>query len=255
MPSITPVLHTTTWIFFTSRLPDRFSHSSKVVKEAIMTDINELVQDFWRTSSDAADEASFFAMHRLFEILHGISNVLEVCFDIISIFETAVDFADKNLQMLANLNSRRYSAGISAYFAHSDLDDQITGRAIFKMLFDGYRKMFDQSFSKSKDLGDMIRFLPGVVVQKPMGFQGMADLYRIKPDLLERLIKSTTEPLRLSHVSPYPRGYVLDGYLSGFLHDRDRSQLHYCDPILQHISICRHFLSLLDGFNASDFQS
>ena len=31
----------------------------------------------------------------------------------------------------------------------------------------------------------------------------------------------------------------------------DRSQLYYCDPMLQHISICRRFLSLLDGFNAS----
>jgi hypothetical protein len=83
----------------------------------------------------------------------------------------------------------------------------------------------------------------------------MAELYRIKPDLLERLIKSTIEPLRpsVSHVSPYPR-YILDGYLSRFLRDRDRSQLYYCDPILQHISICRHFLSLLDQSNVFDLQ-
>ena len=61
------------------------------------------------------------------------------------------------------------------------------------MLLDGYRnlKMFDQSLSKSKDLGDVLRFLPGVVVQKPtrMSLQGMADLYRIKPDLLGYFIK------------------------------------------------------------------
>ena len=99
--------------------------------------------------------------------------------------------------------------------------------------------MFDHSFSKSKDFGDMLRFLPGVVVQKHMSMQGMADLYRTKSDLLERLIKSTVEPLRPSY-APHPR-YTLDGYLSGFLQDRDRSHLYYCDPILQHISICRHF--------------
>ena len=151
---------------------------------------------------------------------------------------------------MASLNPLRYHD--YACSAQSDLDDQI--RAKFKILFDAYRKMFDQSFSKSKDLGDMLRFLPGVAVQKPMSTQGMADLYKIKPDLLEHLIKSTIGPLRLSHVSPYPR-YILDGYLSRFLQDRDRSQLYYCDPILQHISICRHFLSLLDGFNAFDFQS
>jgi hypothetical protein len=130
-------------------------------------------------------------------------------------------------------------------------------RAKFRILLDEYRNKFDQIFStcKSKDLGDMLRFLPGVVVQKQMSMQGMACLYRIEPDLLERLIKSLTiEPLRPPHVSLNPR-YSLDDYLSGFLQNRDRSQLHYCNPKLQHISICRHFLSLLDGSNAPDLQS
>ena len=108
--------------------------------------------------------------------------------------------------------------------------------------------MFDQSLSKSKDLGDMLRFLPGVVVQKQMSVQGMADLYRIKPDLLEHL-KSTIDPL-----GPSYSVYILNDYLSVFLQDRDRSQLYYCDPMLQHISICRQFLSLLDGSDASDLQ-
>ena len=113
--------------------------------------------------------------------------------------------------------------------------------------------MFDQSLTKSKDLGDMLRFLPGVMVQKPMSMQGMAHLYRIKPDLLEWLIESTIEPLKLS---PHSNScYILDDYLSSFLQDRDRSQLYYCDPMLQHISICRHFLSLLDGSNVIDLPS
>ena len=124
--------------------------------------------------------------------------------------------------------------------------------------------MFDQSLSKSKDLGDILRFLPGVVVQKDhISKHAMVDLYKIKPDLLERVIKSAIEPLRLgqsiflssmqlsrlppSTITLYP-GYILDDYLSGFLQDRDRSQL---DPILQHISICRNFLTLVDPSNAS----
>ena len=76
--SITRSLRTRTWVFFTSRLPDRFSRSPKVVKEAIITDINDLVQDFWRSSSDGPIGASFFALRRLFEILHGCFNNLEV---------------------------------------------------------------------------------------------------------------------------------------------------------------------------------
>ena len=113
--------------------------------------------------------------------------------------------------------------------------------------------MFDQSICKSKDLGDMLRSLPGVVVQKHMSVQAMADLYRIKPDLLERLIKSTIKPLRSLSYHHNPRSlYKLEDYLSGFLRDRDRSQLYYCDPMLQHIFISRQFLSLLDESNAFD---
>ena len=113
--------------------------------------------------------------------------------------------------------------------------------------------MFDQSLSNSKDLGDMLKFLPGVVVQKHLSMQGMADLYRIKPEFLECLIKPI-EPLRPSRHYLYPR-YKLDDYLSGFLQDRDRSQHYYCDPELQHTSICRQILSSLDRSNVFDFQS
>ena len=91
----------------------------------------------------------------------------------------------------------------------------------------------------------MLKLLPGVVVQKGMSMQGMTELYGIKPDLLEYLLKSVIEPLILSPSDD--SSYTLDDYLSGFLQDKDRSQLYYCDPTLQHISICRHILSLQDG--------
>ena len=106
--------------------------------------------------------------------------------------------------------------------------------------------MFNQSLFKSKDLGDMLKLLPGVVVQKELSVQGMAVLYGIDPVLLERFIKST-----LRFECSYTNGtrYKLDDYHSGFLQDSDRSQLYYCDPMLQHISICRHILSLQDGTN------
>jgi hypothetical protein len=119
-------------------------------------------------------------------------------------------------------------------------------------------KGFLMSLSKSKDLGDMLRFLPDVVMLEDMSLQGMAELYTIELDSLEHLIKSTIEPLRPTDVFPnsrYSLRFRLDGYLSDFFQDRDRSQLYYCDSILQHISICRHFLSLLDGSNSFVHQS
>ena len=85
MFSTSQVLHSTTWDYFTSRLPDHFSRSPKVVKEEIMRDINNLVQEFWRTSSDGAVGASFIEMRRLLEILQVCSDNFEVCFYIVSV--------------------------------------------------------------------------------------------------------------------------------------------------------------------------
>ena len=237
MSSITWVLHTATWSFFTSDLPYRFRRSPKVVKEAIMTDINDLVQEFWRNSSGVTIGAPFFEMRCLLGILEKCIVLLGVRFGIASVFATA---ADKDVQSNNRLNP---------YLSDLQADDRI--RAKFKRMLDGYRNMIDHSFSKSKDLHDMLRLLPGVVVQKKMSMRGMADLYRIKLDLLECLVNSTIEPLRSTDTFRY----TLDIYLSAFLQDRDRSQLYYCDPMLQHISICRNFLSLLDGSNAFDLHS
>ena len=97
MSSITHVLHTSTWDYFTDHLAARFIRSPGVVKEEIMTDINDLVGWFWITSRDGAIEAHFFAMRRLLRILQNCFNFnsLEVCFDNISFFTIAVDLADK----------------------------------------------------------------------------------------------------------------------------------------------------------------
>ena len=73
-------VHTTTWSYFNDSLEDRFIESPKVVMEEIMTDINDLVQEF-QTSSNGAIGASLFAMRRLHEIL----LLFNVCFDIISV--------------------------------------------------------------------------------------------------------------------------------------------------------------------------
>ena len=72
------VLHTRTWIYFNSSLPSRFIRSPESVKEAIMRDINDLVQELWETSNDAAVDTSFFAMLRLFEILEECFDTLDV---------------------------------------------------------------------------------------------------------------------------------------------------------------------------------
>ena len=96
MPSITRVLRATTWHYFVSRLPGRFRRSSNVVKEAIMTDINDLVDDFWGTPSYGVVGASFYAMRRLFDILQGCLDHLEVCFDIVSAFPTASNLLIKS---------------------------------------------------------------------------------------------------------------------------------------------------------------
>ena len=106
--------------------------------------------------------------------------------------------------------------------------------------------MIDQSLSKSKDLGDILRILPGVVVHRGLTLEAMVVLYKIKADFLERLTEPAFEKIGSL--------YILNGYLSGLLQDRDRSQLYYCDPELQHISTCRQLLSLLDRSHDFDLE-
>ena len=79
---------------------------------------------------------------------------------------------------------------------------------------------------------------------------GMADLYGVTLDVLKYLISIVDPP---TPYEVFPRShleFVLDDHLSRFLRDRERSHRYYCDPMLHHISICRHFLSLLNGSSA-----
>ena len=52
-----------------------------------MVDINDLVQEFWRTSSDKAVGASILPLRHLLGIFQ---DILIVCF-VVSVFATAVD--------------------------------------------------------------------------------------------------------------------------------------------------------------------
>ena len=201
-----------------------------------MADINDLLQDFW-SSSNGAVGVSLTAMCRVFGILRKCFKFkfLKVCFNVIPVFVGCVDLADNNLQKSSNRDTWHYR------------DESLDVR----MVFHGYRKMIYQSFSES-NLGDILRFLPGVVVQENLSMQGMADLYRIKPDFLKRL-----KSLGLLRPSPHGLhpGYMLDDYLSGFLQDRHSSHHYYCDPELQHISICLQILSLSYQSNVFDLLS
>ena len=85
-PSITRV-HASTWGFLTRNLEIHFSVSPIVVKEEIMTDINDLVQEIW-TSRIGAVETSFIAMrssclHRILQLcINSLEDDVKVCFDI-----------------------------------------------------------------------------------------------------------------------------------------------------------------------------
>ena len=91
--SSTTRVHATTWEYFTVCLADRFRDSSKVVKEEIMTDINDLVQEFWTSRHGiGAVETSFIAMRSscllriLQKCLDSLEDDVKVCFNIISFF-------------------------------------------------------------------------------------------------------------------------------------------------------------------------
>jgi hypothetical protein len=99
-------------------------------------------------------------------------------------------------------------------------------------------------------------FLPGIVVQNTLTMRRKSGLYWVNTDEWERLIISNIDLL-----SPFDVGHpfrrIWADYLASFLQDPGHSQLYYCDAMLQHIFICRHFFSLLDklGSKSLDFQS
>jgi hypothetical protein len=232
IPLTAQVRHNETWDYFASHLTDYFLDSPEGVKEVIMTDVNDLVQEFWKISSGGTVTVSFSAMRHLLEIL-------EVRFDIVFLLRLLLTKHDQHL------------------YRHPRQTDSTHSIANFKALIDGYQKMLDQSlifaFSKPRGIRDLLRFLPGIVVQKSLTMQGMADLYGVNMDVLKPLIVSNIALLSSSDNYLGSR-YTLTDYVGGFLQDQSRSQLCYCDPILHHISICQHFLSLI-GSNPSHLKS
>ncbi|KAF8816495.1 hypothetical protein BYT27DRAFT_7182051 [Phlegmacium glaucopus] len=196
--STTQLPHSATWGYVKFHLPRRFITSPRRVKDAIITDITELIQEFWKISDNELVDVFFTAMLCLGWILEEIGSV-------------------------------------------------VTDDALLRV-YRAHEKMFDRSFTESVDISDLLRLLPGIVVQKGLSMQGVADLYKVKMDLLDRLSKSALEPF----VLPEPAFYVLWNYLSSFFMDPYRSHLYHSDPILHHVLICRQLLSLLDG---SKFQS
>ena len=62
-----------------------------------------------------------------------------------------------------------------------------------------------------------------------MSIQGMTDIYGNKQDFFERLIESTIMIGQPSSQFSYLVS-ILDDYVSGFLQDRDRSQVYYSTP-------------------------
>ncbi|KAF8801464.1 hypothetical protein BYT27DRAFT_7147456 [Phlegmacium glaucopus] len=195
--STTRLPHSATWDYVTSHLPRRFIASPKQVRDAIMTNINELTQEFWKISNSGAVDVFFPAMFCLMRILKK------------DVKETKSDLGAT--------------------------DDE------FLRAYHEYQKILDRSFTESRDIGDLLRFLPGVMVQKGLSMQGMADLYSVKMDLLHRLF----EPFARVGL-PF---YELQGCLSTHLM---RYHPHYR---LHHVLTCCQFLSLFDGSNARGLQS
>ena len=198
-----------------------------------MTEVNGLLREFCNISSNREIEVSFTATHLLL-------NILRVRFDVVFVVRLLLTKHDQHL-----------------LYRYPDQTDSAHSIANFKALFDGYQKMLDQSlifvFSKPGGIRDLLRFLPGIVVQKGLTMQGMADLYGVDMDVLKPLITSNNDLLSSSN-NRLGSDHRLTDYVGGFLQDQSRSQLCYCDPISHHIFICRHFLSLL-GSNPSHLKS
>jgi hypothetical protein len=132
-----------------------------------MTDVNDLLREFWNIPHNRAIEVSFTATHLLLDIL-------QVRLDVLFVLRLLLIKHDQHLRV------RHPGQTDSAHY--------ITA------LIDGCQRMLDQSlilaFSKPRGIRDLLRFLPGILVQEGLTMQGMADLYGVNIDVLEPLIAS-----------------------------------------------------------------
>jgi len=212
-----------------------------------MTDINDLMQDFWKISSGGAVDVFFPAMRCLMWVLNVYQDRVA---DSRMPWSIAMENPDRLHAIPGTGSVLELDPDWILSETESDRESLEATENEFLGLYQKIQKMLDRSLTKSSDISDLLRFLPGIVVQKGLTMQGMANLYRVKMDILDRLSKSTFEPFtKLGQSS-----YVLQDYLSDFLRDRDRSHHRYCDPMRHHVLICRQFLSLLDGSDVSDLQ-
>jgi hypothetical protein len=183
-----------------------------------MTDLDDLLREFWNISSNRAIGGSFTATDLLLEIL-------QVRFDVLF-----------GLRLLLTKHDQ-------PFYSHPRQTDSAHFIANFEALIDGYQKMLDQSlifaFSKPGGIRGLLRSLPGILVQEGPGLtmQGMADLYGVNMDVLEPLIVSNIDLLSLSVHRQVGSRYRLTAYVGGFLQDRSRSQLCCCDPIFSFVEI------------------
>ena len=76
IPSTQLLLHGKTWAHIKTYLPDDFIHCPEVVRDAIMMDIDNLLQEFWKTSNVGAVDVQCFTSIRL------LLDILSVCLNI-----------------------------------------------------------------------------------------------------------------------------------------------------------------------------
>ena len=91
IPSTKLRLHGKTWDHIKTYLPDDFIHCPEVVRDAIMMDIDNLLQEFWKTADIGAVDVRRFTLIRL------LLDILRVCLNITYFyFTTIIDFAHNN---------------------------------------------------------------------------------------------------------------------------------------------------------------
>ncbi|KAF8162767.1 hypothetical protein B0H34DRAFT_692893 [Crassisporium funariophilum] len=145
-------------------------------------------------------------------------------------------------------HDRTRSYIVASYPKTKEENPHLAENPRYSKVFYNYRTILDEcyhaAFSASSDMDDLIKSLPGILVQRlEMPLQGIADVFAVDLHLAKDLLDRNRQFIGI--FKPAPGHFALNVLVSEYLRDASRCGMHYHDPLLHHIAICRRYLSVL----------
>ncbi|KAF8150920.1 hypothetical protein B0H34DRAFT_156525 [Crassisporium funariophilum] len=228
--------HLKTWGYLKWHLAPHFSKCPDNIQCDVVQGLEVNAHNFWTRSRGQRAEVLFSALHSLMTVL------VHMMFAKWNWYEGHRHYSDVAFD-------RTLDHIVGGYLKTSEEDPHLAENPRCSRVFYNYRTILDEcyhaAFSASSGMDDLIKSLPGILVQRVgMPLQGIADVFAVDPHLAKNLLDRNLQFISIRH-EPAPDHFVLNQLVSEYLEDASRCGMHYHDPLPYNIAICRRYLSVL----------